>query len=304
MGKKPQNKPVSFDEIIKSDRLKRQNQDLANQILGKDRKGRRASAPSGGIQKSQSAKPGSLASRITGPQVRKDQYMLSSVLLPPPTFAATSLTLLRPTTPRVKKLNPVSASAPKKDFKNNRDPKNNRRSNADRILNAVQAGSPQATVRKPKTGLSIKGASGPFVVIASNFAPGTTAADIQSALEPLSGPMLSCRVISHNPEVVAELAFDEKWNAENAIANFHNQRADGRMLSMTLKTPGEAPTTHNPYNDMRAQADRDRRQRQANPDYQNGNYGFDVRGRKQSSSGLYSDEMMVDTPPSRHRRQR
>ncbi|KAJ5711470.1 hypothetical protein N7488_005626 [Penicillium malachiteum] len=296
MGKKPQNKPVSFDEIIKSDRLKKQNQDLANQILGKDRKGRRASAPSGGIQKSQSAKPGSLASRITGPQIQRSASTTN--------LRGNKSNPASANNPRVKKLNPVSASAPKKDFKNNRDPKNNRRSNADRILNAVQAGSPQATVRKPKTGLSIKGASGPFVVIASNFAPGTTAADIQSALEPLSGPMLSCRVISHNPEVVAELAFDEKWNAENAIANFHNQRADGRMLSMTLKTAGEAPTAHNPYNDMRAQADRDRRQRQANPDYQNGNYGFDVRGRKQSSSGLYSDEMMVDTPPSRHRRQR
>ncbi|KAJ5738926.1 hypothetical protein N7493_002081 [Penicillium malachiteum] len=296
MGKKPQNKPVSFDEIIKSDRLKKQNQELANQILGKDRKGRRASAPSGGIQKSQSAKPGSLASRITGPQIQRSASTTN--------LRGNKSNPASANNPRVKKLNPVSASTPKKDFKNNRDPKNNRRSNADRILNAVQAGSPQATVRKPKTGLSIKGASGPFVVIASNFAPGTTAADIQSALEPLSGPMLSCRVTSHNPEVVAELAFDEKWNAENAIANFHNQRADGRMLSMTLKAAGEAPTAHNPYNDMRAQADRDRRQRQANPDYQNGNYGFDVRGRKQSSSGLYSDEMMVDTPPSRHRRQR
>ncbi|KAJ5725649.1 uncharacterized protein N7483_007006 [Penicillium malachiteum] len=300
MGKKPQNKPVSFDEIIKSDRLKKQNQDLANQILGKDRKGRRVSAPSGGIQKSQSAKPGSLASRITGPQRSASTTNLRGNKSNPPTA----------TNSRVKKLNPVAAAPAQKkdpknnrDFKNSRDPKNNRRSNADRILNAVQAGSPQATVRKPKTGLSIKGASGPFVVIASNFAPGTTAADIQSALEPLSGPMLSCRVISHNPEVVAELAFEEKWNAENAIANFHNQRADGRMLSMTLKAAGEAPTTHNPYNDMRAQADRDRRQRQANPDYQNGNFGFDVRGRKQSSSGLYSDEMMVDTPPSRPRRQ-
>lgn len=72
--------------------------------------------------------------------------------------------------------------------------------------------------------MTIKGASGPFVVIGSNFAPGTTAADIQSAIEPISGPMLTCRVTSHHPTVTAEFAFGEKWCAENAVANFHNQR--------------------------------------------------------------------------------
>lgn len=74
-----------------------------------------------------------------------------------------------------------------------------------------------------KSGLSIKGASGPFVVVGSNFAPGTTAADIQSALESITGPMLSCRVISHSPSVTAEIAYAEKWSAENAVANFDNQ---------------------------------------------------------------------------------
>lgn len=36
--------------------------------------------------------------------------------------------------------------------------------------------------------------------------------------------MLSCRVISHNPTVTAEFAFENKWNAENVVANYHNQR--------------------------------------------------------------------------------
>lgn len=62
------------------------------------------------------------------------------------------------------------------------------------------------------------------MVVGSNFAPGTTAADIQSALEPVSGPMLSCRVIAQRPTVTAEFAFAEKWTAENVVANFHNQR--------------------------------------------------------------------------------
>jgi hypothetical protein len=79
--------------------------------------------------------------------------------------------------------------------------------------------------------MTIKGASGPFVVIGSNFAPGTTAADIQSAIEPISGPMLTCRVTSHHPTVTAEFAFGEKWCAENAVANFHNQRVSGQQVT-------------------------------------------------------------------------
>jgi hypothetical protein len=82
--------------------------------------------------------------------------------------------------------------------------------------------------------MTIKGASGPFVVIGANFAPGTTAADIQSAIEPISGPMLTCRVTSHHPTVTAEFAFSEKWCAENAVANFHNQRVSTRYDSDSL----------------------------------------------------------------------
>lgn len=62
------------------------------------------------------------------------------------------------------------------------------------------------------------------MVIGSNFAPGTTAADIQSTLEPMSGQILKCWVTSHEPTVTAEITFAEKWAAENAIANLHNQR--------------------------------------------------------------------------------
>ena len=52
------------------DRQKKQHEQLANQILGKNRKDRRASAPGPGAgQKMQSVKPGSLASRIGVPKV-------------------------------------------------------------------------------------------------------------------------------------------------------------------------------------------------------------------------------------------
>lgn len=61
-------------------------------------------------------------------------------------------------------------------------------------------------------------------MIGSNFAPGTTAADIQSAIEPLSGQILSCWITSQHPTVTAEITFADKWSAENAIANFHNRK--------------------------------------------------------------------------------
>lgn len=89
----PQQTAVSFDAIIQSgnrfyppnacnighltsvaqpDRRKKQNEQLANQILGKNRneKGRRASAPGpGAVSKTPNSKPGSLASRIGMPKV-------------------------------------------------------------------------------------------------------------------------------------------------------------------------------------------------------------------------------------------
>lgn len=74
--------------------------------------------------------------------------------------------------------------------------------------------------------MTIRGSSnqGPFIVIGRNFAQGTTAADIQSAVEPTAGPMMSCTVTTTHPSVTAEMVFDEKGAAETVIANFHNQR--------------------------------------------------------------------------------
>lgn len=97
---------------------------------------------------------------------------------------------------------------------------------SERLLSLAQSArdaNPQAKSKPAKSGLSIKGASGPFIVVGSNFSPGTSAADIQAALEARTGPMLSCRVISNSPAVTAEIAYVEKEIAENTVANFDNQ---------------------------------------------------------------------------------
>ncbi|CAL5869513.1 uncharacterized protein PFLUO_LOCUS3743 [Penicillium psychrofluorescens] len=275
-GKQPQ--VVSFDEIIQSDRKKKKNEELASKLLGKNR---RSSAPGPG--KAQNAKPGS---RV---QNAKPGSLASRIGVAKRSVSAT----VRPTQNKPAPAAPSTQSRIK--------PTNTRRQKADQILNALGSSNPQATVRGGGSGLSIKGASGPFTVVGGNFAPGTTAADIQAAIEPTSGPMQSCRVVSHHPSVKAELVFAEKWTAENVVANFHNQRADGRVISMTFKPGGASaavPQAQTPFDELRKQADRERRNRRAAPAVQNGSWGFGEQGDllQQKSSGLYSDKMSVDNP--------
>jgi len=65
--------------------------------------------------------------------------------------------------------------------------------------------------------------AGPYIVIAKNFAPGTTAADIESATTPVGGVALSCRIISERPNVMVELIFETKEGADNVVDTFNNQ---------------------------------------------------------------------------------
>ncbi|KAG0637434.1 hypothetical protein HOY80DRAFT_267965 [Tuber brumale] len=152
-------------------------------------------------------------------------------------------------------------------------------------------------------GFSIRGSAGPFVVHATNFAPGTTAEDVKMAMRDL-GRILSCIVLSPTPSVTCEIVFEKKEAADNCISQFHNQLADGRRLSLTLKegppisrlmqnqnsTLGNSSTrlnslssSHTNPNAAREEADRQRRQ--ANVSFQDGSYG--VR-----PPPLYSDALV------------
>lgn len=72
--------------------------------------------------------------------------------------------------------------------------------------------------------ISIRGAAGPYVVIGSNFAPGTSAADIEHALLSVGGEMQSCRILKASPTVVAEMVFAEKTNAQSIIDTFNGKK--------------------------------------------------------------------------------
>lgn len=299
MPKNTTQKSPSFDEIIQSDRQKKQNELLASQILGKNKnkKERRASAPGSGagtLGRAHVAKPGSLASRIAAPSKLKRSASASFRTTQPPS---------QPQHKTKVKTNPAPATVGSVRAREKPTRKKNQKEHPQQQCLLSLAQSSRDTKISPKptnSGLSIKGASGPFVVVGSNFAPGTTAADIQSSLEPVTGPMLSCRVISHSPAVMAEITYAEKWSAESTVANFDNQRADGRLLTFKLSPIGDAAhvNTQNSFNNIREQADRDRRNRRAEPQVQNGSYGFGAEGqaldREYLNMELYSDQMMVD----------
>ncbi|KAL8631213.1 hypothetical protein Q9189_003058 [Teloschistes chrysophthalmus] len=161
----------------------------------------------------------------------------------------------------------------------------------------------QANVHDNGAEISIRGSAGPYTVIGSNFAPGTTAADIESAMHPVGGEMVECNIVAKMPTVVAEMVFSERARADNVIATFNNKRADGRLLRLYLKTgnsplpanvpvqdgdrseaPRNAPLEpkaarvdlareENAYDRQREQYDRNRRR--AEPEFQDGSYGFE-----------------------------
>ena len=90
----------------------------------------------------------------------------------------------------------------------------------DRFYEALQNGSSNGAGE----GLSIRGLAGPYVVMGSNFAPGTTAADIESAMVSSDGEMQSCRIITSTPTVIAEMVFVDKHSAESVVATFNNKK--------------------------------------------------------------------------------
>ncbi|EED18529.1 hypothetical protein TSTA_122610 [Talaromyces stipitatus ATCC 10500] len=288
----------SFDSIIEAERLnrkKKENQALADQLLGS--KKRRASAPGPGVGNKKTPTDRSLASRIG---VVKRSASTSSKPKSN-TFAAARATAKQTTQTK-------STSS--------------RRSREDRMvedINGRKDTNVNVTPRKP-TEITIKGtaATGPFVVVGRNFAPGTNAADIETAMEPVAGHIVGVHITSYTPYVNAQIACAEKWGAEAIVAQFNGQKADGRVLSLEYKGAGNSyfgpsavsRSATNNYDALREQADRERRERKkvAEPQIQDERYGFsDSTGQhrhsngtstrtNQHSNGLHSDKMMVDAP--------
>jgi len=172
----------------------------------------------------------------------------------------------------------------------------------------------------PQRNITIRGLAGPYAVIGSNFAPGTTAADIQSAMEPVGGVMQGCRILTASPTVEAEMVFVEKSGAEIVIATFNNQKADGRLLHVYMKNgppsiepvptvlpgqpqtiggtkaaPSDAPPTYENYSRDLPLASSNGHG--AEPELQDGRYGFDNGGSASTGQAEQMDVEMDDRPP-------
>ncbi|MCJ1321904.1 hypothetical protein MMC15_007249 [Xylographa vitiligo] len=283
----------SFDDIIQADRLRRKNEALANEIFGK---GRRASTPATTGKR----KPGipSLASRVGITKLSK-----RSVSSTPKPKAGVDNSWTHD-------LHPINNPSTVRKTRLGHETLNTHTAkNDNRLFSAV----PEVQERSSRTavgiafagadGITIRGLAGPYTVQASNFAPGTTAADIESAMVPIGGEMQSCRIIKPGPTVIAEMVFLDKAGADNVIATFNNQKADGRTLHVYMKngppesipallpitpapvraTPTEPRATKPAFERPGSTHDisiGERNGRRAEPEFQDGRYGFDAQEEK------------------------
>jgi len=213
---------VSFDTIIQENRKRRKNEALANEIFG--RSGKKASGAGLAPRKNPSQTP-SLASRVG--------ITKRSVSATPKTNinGKWNHDLHNPRTTRVAHF-PRTASASRVEQRGNRFI-------ADLGSDQPPATSAQVNIRGNATngagGITIRGMAGPYTVVASNFAPGTTAADIEAVMAPIGGEMLGCKLASKQPTVIAEMVFVEREGADNVIEMFNNKKADGRLLYVYMK---------------------------------------------------------------------
>lgn len=86
----------------------------------------------------------------------------------------------------------------------------------------------------PSKGISIRGLAGPYTVIGQNFAPGTTAADIESAMTPFGGEMESCRIVKTKPFIMVEMVFVSREGGERVIETF-NEKTVSQCCSTCLE---------------------------------------------------------------------
>ncbi|KAI9867076.1 MAG: hypothetical protein M1813_000474 [Trichoglossum hirsutum] len=273
---------TSFDEMIKAGRLRKKNEALANQIFGKGRSG------SGMVSRKASSTPPSLASRIgvtkrtvsaTTKSNIDDKWSHDLHHKNNPHASRVSQLPLRHSSARITRDNRLYAAL-----------------QSDVTPNSVLDN--QINIRGAANGISIRGSAGPYAVLASNFAPGTTAADIRSALEQHVTDIISCIVLSAAPTVIAEIVFQQRNSAETVIATFNNQLADGRTLHVHLKngppTIRPKPTPTGPRAGSGAtQRERAETERRATDvDMQDDSYRPNEERRDRSNRGergLYSD---------------
>lgn len=79
----------------------------------------------------------------------------------------------------------------------------------------------------------ICGLAGPFVVMAQNYVPETTAVDIESAMTLIGGLITSCKMVKIHPIVFTEIVLANREAADRIIEEFNNK---DHSIELTLST--------------------------------------------------------------------
>jgi hypothetical protein len=219
---------VSLSDFVNAQREKKRREALAQQFLGSQ--ARRGSAPGAGVvnARAKDQKP-TLLSRMSGVQKRSSSAKPTTNI--DGKWQHDLHRVNNPNGPASKKLN-RTVSTPHL-------PRNARTEDQFVAIFNGNAQSARTNNAGPKfnggAGFSIKGSAsrGPYTIIASNFAPGTTGSDIEEVMAPHGmGTFLAARVIMPGPTVMAEIDFDSKDGADNVIQVFNNQKV--RLVNYVL----------------------------------------------------------------------
>ncbi|TKA79260.1 hypothetical protein B0A49_00920 [Cryomyces minteri] len=218
---------ASFDEIIQADRKKRKAEALANEIFGKNRRqGATGAGSFNGRGRAPTGAAATLASRV-GVTKRSSSAQSGANINKKWNHDLHSTSAIR-----------TAGKAERSNRFNAADALHGPAAEPSLDTQLSSTVTPVKEIASNGNGILIRGMAGPYIVMASNFAPGTTAADIESVMQPIGGQMTGCKLVSSNPTVIVEMGFVEKSGAENVIAMFNNKRvriADGRLLYVYMK---------------------------------------------------------------------
>ncbi|PNY27221.1 Uncharacterized protein TCAP_02843 [Tolypocladium capitatum] len=297
-----------FQKIITDARERKRNEALANRVFSRDR---RQSAPS----KLKPTPGGSLASRVG---VRKPQQQrVSSVSTRRASVPSGNVNgewthdlhdslSARPA--------PLSSRITLPGANNQKTATTQRKSRLASAMDRMDVDQVNVISSAPRVGgggssgkgMSIRGLAGPFAVMGQNFAPGTTEADIESAMTPIGGEMLSCKIVKTTPFLIADMVFASREGGERVIDTFNDKTAspmllaDGRLLKVYPRVGGYQPSAStnsppaNAPNGPRAARNTTRDQ------VIDGSMGFsgdlmdaDNNSSRSSSRPLYSDKIVA-----------
>lgn len=210
---------TNFADFVKEAREKKKNEALAQAVLGSRGRNANNGAASQPNARNGSQKP-NLASRMSSSSgVNKSR---SSSAKPSPNIDGKWQHDLH-------KLN--NPNGPANGKKLNRTASASQIDRNTRTFNKFRSVLQDNAPASDSSGFSIRGVAtggGPSTVIASNFAPGTTAADIEAVMAPIAekrdSEIVSCRLLSSNPTVMVEMIVDRRDGAEYIVEMFNNQK--------------------------------------------------------------------------------